>query len=258
MEEKSIFENLEAQTYDKCPNCDSADTFLLPQRICTECGYNLEHINVKFFLKKGSNELTETIWDERINKKIKFTFENLEAQTYDKCPNCDSPDTFLLPQRICTECGYSLEHNNIKWFFKQKPNELTNTIWNKRIIKKIKFHIENLESYELVIDDWKIKYIKFKSTNNNEIFNLIADIEYKISKEEQIVDYYETKQEDRINPISVKKITNLNILHVAEKAKTGYKEGKKNLNYFKYAWVTYNKLNYFILDLLKHFHNETL
>jgi len=185
----------------------------------------------------------------------KSIFENLEAQTYDKCPNCDSPDTFLLPQRICTECGYSLEHNNIKKNIEDKSKELVDNFNNKAINKKLNINNWILSSYEIIINEWKIEYIKFKLKKKQKEHKFIVNIKYQlIEKEKKYIDISETRREDREQVISTKTIENLSIKSIAEKAKSWYKEKKKSPNYFTYLWLDYYKTIKLIEKVLKHFH----
>ena len=89
-----------------------------------------------------------------------------EILSYDICPNCWG-NNFIIEKRICLDCWYSLQHDNvdnINSCLENTKNFLKANIEQSQKLKekRLKISYKNLESYKIGISsENKIEYIKF-------------------------------------------------------------------------------------------------
>ena len=177
---------------------------------------------------------------------------NQEILSFDTCPNCWSKN-FIIEKRTCLDCWYNLEHNNID-FLEHYFEEIIKNISEQISSKIFKLKKYNFESYKILIEWKKIKWIKFYVYDTK--FGKKAfytNIEYKIiDKNFDEIEFYETDPEERIHHYEIHKIEIEPINYIFEKTKVWYKE-KKSLNYYKQ--IDSSKLQEFIEEIIKKYHN---
>ena len=178
--------------------------------------------------------------------------ESPNILSYGTCPNCQS-NNFIIEKRICLDCWYSLEHNNVELSNKFITWEIKENLSTKIKKKKLKVKKYNFESYEVWIQDNKLLFIKFKIFS--ERFweqKFFINIDYQIKhKEIDEIEFYETDPEERIHHLETTKIKLAYPRYIFEKAKNWYKE-RKNINYYKQ--INQIQLNKFIEEVIKNFH----
>jgi len=203
-------------------------------------------------------------------KEIFLTEE--EPQSYDKCPICDSPNSFLLPQRKCINCWYNAKYdypypknNNYckkieetlsKNLGKNNNSEKQNrqVIIHKKILKnKENFSYNNFTTHTLEIQNWNLIAIRFYYQNKEKKYNFRIEISYKIEiKDYSYKDFSETKKEERIKKVNLTKIKNINIARIQEKAKVWFKDYSPN----KKIIINHRKeLNRFVEKVLENYYN---
>ena len=181
-----------------------------------------------------------------------------EILSYDICPNCWS-NNFIIEKRICLDCWYSLQHDNIDYtnnYLKSIKNDLQENIEQSQKLKEKKFKVnyKNFESYKIGISsENKIEYIKFFT--NNDIFwkkTFLIKINYEIiSKDIDEIEFYETEKEERFHHYHIDKINITLPKFIFEKAKVWYKE-KKPVWYYKQ--INKQDLKMFIERIIKSYH----
>ena len=183
--------------------------------------------------------------------------EDYEVLSYWVCPNCQSKN-FLIEKRICLDCGYSLQVDNLDDIYFKKleetKNNLNNTLKDCKITsKRLKLKKYNFESYKILIKHNKICCIKFYVYDNyfgKKAFLLNIIYKIKINEIDEI-EFYESELEERQHHYTIKHIQLKLPYFIFEKAKNWYKERKK-LTYYKQINLT--QLREFITEIIKTYH----
>lgn len=186
----------------------------------------------------------------------------------EKCPNCEL-DSYVWWK--CPNCGLGMLedydfYNNRSPKILQQALQTTQTLQTTLEIKpknqKINLQMWNYTFYKLIIYDWKIKNILFKIPYwetkkwNERYINFKLRIDYEfINKTVDNLIYYESNPEERNAKYTIIKVDKLKILWIQKKAKSGYGQYFKNVNYFRYCWIEYDEIKEFTNHIVKEFHN---
>jgi len=177
--------------------------------------------------------------------------EENEILSWWTCPNCWW-DKFIIDNRQCLDCWYSLEHNNIDktYVLEDFDDNLANNFSAK--IKEKRFVYSNFwfSSYRLLLNsNNKVFSVKFKEWGKKYICEFLYSLENHHIHERE---YAETDIDEREKDFDIKHIKNVKILRLAKKVKSGYSEYRdiKSLYYSPY-WIDMFNLKKFITELLK-------